>query len=1735
MKTIVKNIQLLAAVAFAILGANTVNAQTASWTAYKPDFFPTNASGQIHGISRVSQLKFHPSNSQKMYAVSARGGLFISTNGGSNWSVAPGCDNLPLGTRFASVCIDHTNDQVIYLGGGDHNYYSSGSGVFKSTNGGTTFSSIGLGGKIIVDLIMDPNNNQILVAATNTGVYKTLDGGTTWSLKTASLALDDMKAKASNGSRVLFVTTRGAEIYRSLDFGDTWSQITSGIYIPTGYTVGGGTRVAVTPADSNIVYFYMNAKGGTLFKSTDGGTNFTNVKDNLSPYLTGYTNNSADAGQGDYNTGLGVDGVNSNIVYFVAHVVWKSTDGGVTWTQLTNWYQKVHTDMHQTINSPYNNSQLWNVNDGGVWLSTDGGNNWVQKSDGIYGIEIYHGGCSPTRRDMVSIGTQDNGELYANSTGWFTNRGGDWQSNCVFDYRANSSMVYYYLPDWGTVQLPQRRLVTGSATTYGLPSSVTDFSDIAYHRSNPDLGFVGDTVVWRTTNLTATTPTWTNIFNTNVKIMGMHVNFADANRLYVVTNNGFIHISNNALSATPTFTSVALPSATGTKGRITSIKSNPNVLYVTANTEVYRSADNGLTWSSVRYNLPSYNHAEIIADEFFSTNELVFVATGGSVYYKTGSATSWTSYSTGLPSRTTIVNMSIYNDSTANTLLRVFTYGRGVWETPISSLRGLAANFAANNTTPCPGANVTFSNLSTGSYTTSSWSFPGGTPSTSTSTNPIVNYASPGQYSVSLTVTGPSGSSTETKTNYINAAGLSLPVSQNFESAVFPPANWTNNDAAGAGSWALYTGIGGFGNSNYSMYFDNYSVDAGGAYDEFRSINIDMTSATGGTLTFDLAYQPYSTTSYIDSLQVLVSTNCGASFTSVYIKSGATLATVAGTNTSPFVPSATQWRTESISMNAFAGQNVLLAFRNIGHYGNNLYIDNIQLQGTSACNIAISSTSTNPSCSGSSNGNISATTTGANGTVTYVLNPGGVSNTTGTFGGLAAGNYTVTATDAGGCSATASKTLITPAALVATSSFTPIACFGGTSTVSVSASGGTTPFTGTGTFTVNAGSYIYTVTDANGCSTETNVSVTQPNQLNSSATPSPALCNGTATGSVVVTATGGTSPYTGIGTFAGLTAGTYSYIVTDSKGCTSTAGATVTQPTLLTATATSGVIACFGGSTSVTVAASGGTPPYTGTGSFTTVAGSYSYTITDANGCTAVVSGSVTQPAAVVPTISASGPTSFCSGGSVTLSAGVYNSYLWNTGATTSSINVTTSGNYTVNVTDANGCTGTSSAASITVTPSVNASVSISSNAPAMVYATTSVTFTATATNGGSTPIFQWKKNGVNVGTNSNTYTNNAWVNGDVVTCVMTSNANCATGSPATSNTITIAVTQIAPRYAVSDITQNTVFYYDATFNFIQSNTLSTATLNGVTNASDLNIQTNFGYVLDQTNKRLYRRNAPSGVATPSAILRTNTGQALGTPTGMAISSDTLWVLDKKGKAIYRYSMASAFATTGNLNALAKITLASTLANGEGLSAIGGFLYVLNSGTTKVLYRYPKAGGTATLSRPMVNTTGTTLSTVTGVVVDGANVLVTDNGLDRALSYSLANLYTGTGNLNAQAVYTLQSTNLNSTGIALCTSTSVLRDITNETPPAISENLELKIYPNPSQGLVHLIISGALDQTHNITVVDITGKVVYSQSLSADGLNEREVVFDLSAYGKGEYIATLYGKQQRKSLMFLVQ
>src|SRR5262249_26334502 len=186
---------------------------------------------------------------------------------------------------------------------------------------------------------------------------------------------------------------------------------------------------------------------------------------------------------------------------------------------------------------------------------------------------------------------------------------------------------------------------------------------------------------------------------------------------------------------------------------------------------------------------------------------------------------------------------------------------------------------------------------------------------------------------------------------------------------------------------------------------------------------------------------------------------------------------------------------------------------------------------------------------------------------------------------------------------------------------------------------------GTGMFSRTAGTYSFTVTDANGCTATTKIGRTARREITASSSATPILCNG-GSSTVTVSASGGKAPYTGNGMFS-RTAGTYSFTVTDANGCTATTSVTITEPSALVAGSSATPILCNGGSSTVTVSASGGTAPYTGTGMFSRTAGTYSFTVTDANGCTATTSVTITEPSALVAGSSAT--PILCNGGSSTV------------------------------------------------------------------------------------------------------------------------------------------------------------------------------------------------------------------------------------------------------------------------------------------------------------------------------------------------------------------------------------------------------------------------------------------------------------------------------------------------------
>ena len=275
--------------------------------------------------------------------------------------------------------------------------------------------------------------------------------------------------------------------------------------------------------------------------------------------------------------------------------------------------------------------------------------------------------------------------------------------------------------------------------------------------------------------------------------------------------------------------------------------------------------------------------------------------------------------------------------------------------------------------------------------------------------------------------------------------------------------------------------------------------------------------------------------------------------------------------------------------------------------------------------VAGSATSTPVSAAGGTNGTATVVATGGTAPYTYTWAPGG--QTTATTTALAEGTYTVTITDANSCTATATATVTAAVCnIAATASAGTILCNAGTTTLTAVATGASGAvqysinggaFQAAATFTVPAGTYTVTAREVGNTScsaTTTAVVVGQPTAVVASATNTAILCNG-GNATVTVTATGGTAPYTGTGTFT-RTAGAYTFTVTDANGCTAVTTGTIAEPSLVVAAATFAPITVFGGTTTVNVTATGGTAPYTGTGAFVRADGTFTFTVTDANGCT---------------------------------------------------------------------------------------------------------------------------------------------------------------------------------------------------------------------------------------------------------------------------------------------------------------------------------------------------------------------------------------------------------------------------------------------------------------------------------------------------------------------------------------
>ncbi|MCK5789084.1 MAG: PKD domain-containing protein, partial [Chlamydiia bacterium] len=352
--------------------------------------------------------------------------------------------------------------------------------------------------------------------------------------------------------------------------------------------------------------------------------------------------------------------------------------------------------------------------------------------------------------------------------------------------------------------------------------------------------------------------------------------------------------------------------------------------------------------------------------------EILYAGTQLGVYIKIGIA-NWEEYNLAFP-KVRIGELEIYYDANVNNnKLRAATYGRGLWEvdlySPVTTPQAPIAKFGADKTSLCSGDTVTFIDSTLNSPTSWSWTF---SPSSityvnstnNTSQNPVVVFANSGQYSVSLTATNSLGSNTKTVNNYISVGGLEPPFMEDFETTSTTLADWSVTNPDNLTTWGL-AATSGNGSSARSVTMQYYSNNHAGQRDNLISPTLNLSSFNSASLQYNHAYTRYSSTS-TDSLIIYISNNCGSSWTRLasFGENGTGNFATAPDNTyaasGSFSPStSSDWcgsaigaSCDSIDISAYAGSaNVKIAFQGYDNYGNNLYIDNIQVIGVNTSNV----------------------------------------------------------------------------------------------------------------------------------------------------------------------------------------------------------------------------------------------------------------------------------------------------------------------------------------------------------------------------------------------------------------------------------------------------------------------------------------------------------------------------------------------------------------------------------------------------------------------------------------------------------------------------------------------------------------------------------------------------------------------------------------------------------------
>ena len=682
-------------------------ASSTTWRAIGPS--PTTSAFPNLGLTsgRINSIAISPSDSRIVLVGSGTGGIWRSSNRGTSF-VPVSDDQADL--AVGAISFSASNPSIVYAGMGDTRNSYLGNGVLKSTDAGQSWSRVSNDSLptpgTVSDIEVDPANpNRVYLGQLSrldtdgtrqaSGFYFSTDGGVSWT-RTLEGLVRDLSIDASN-SQVLYAgvsssdqsTTPRAGLYRSTDRGGTWASIYT-----TQYDLNrtNDVKVAVTRADARTIYLLTGGTGPAGFDmrvevSTDGGASWVNRR-----------SNGVDPAQFGYNSYIAADPNNANTVYVGTRDVYKSTDAGSTWTNITHNFfpadgtfyftplsASSHADQHTLAFSPGSSSEFYLGNDGGIYRSANGGQSFSSLNATLSLAQLISVAIHPVDPRLSYAGSQDNGtQRRFSDVGWAEFLSGDGGRCVINPLDPNISWFTYIRGDIF------RFLATGYDTSIGGNSKFgePDFgARIAFYPP-----FTGNTIdatlyfgTWRlftSTDLGNTfTPPAGNLDLTkgitqsgSDVLSAIAVSRSDTNVIYTGSAQGRAMVTRDG-GITWRDTTAGLPNRT-----IKSIAVEPTnsaIAYLSVSGfysgHVFKTTDTGATWSDISGALPNIPANALLLDP--TIPGVVYVGTDIGVFRSVRGGSEWRPFNDGMPP---VVINAFASHPTG--VIQAATYGRGVYE-----------------------------------------------------------------------------------------------------------------------------------------------------------------------------------------------------------------------------------------------------------------------------------------------------------------------------------------------------------------------------------------------------------------------------------------------------------------------------------------------------------------------------------------------------------------------------------------------------------------------------------------------------------------------------------------------------------------------------------------------------------------------------------------------------------------------------------------------------------------------------------------------------------------------------------------------------------------------------------------------------------------------------------------------------------------------------------------------